>query len=45
MKVFWAINIIAIYLYTARNAKLTSTGNVYEKTVMKWKKKGFQRCI
>ena len=25
------------YIHTARNAKVTSTRNVYEKTVMKWK--------
>ena len=32
------------YIQTARNAKVISTRNVYEKTVMKWKK-GFQRRI
>ena len=31
--------------YTARNTKVTSTRNVYEKTVMKRKKEGFQRRI
>ena len=31
--------------HTARNAKVTSTRNVYEKNVMKRKKKGFQRRI
>ena len=31
------------YIHTARNAKITSTRNSYEKTVMKLKKKGFQR--
>ena len=33
------------YIDTARNAKVTSTRNVYEKTVMKWMKKCFQRHI
>ena len=33
------------YIYTARNAKVTSTRNVYEKTVMKRKNKGYQRRI
>ena len=32
------------YIHTARNAKVTSTRNVYEKTVIK-RKKGFQRRI
>ena len=31
------------YIHTARNAKITSTRNSYEKTVMKLEKKGFQR--
>ena len=30
------------YIHTARNAKVTSTRNVYEKTVMKWKKVVFR---
>ena len=34
-----------IYIYAARNAKVTSASNVYEKTVMKQKKKGFQKRI
>ena len=29
-------------IHTARNAKVTSTRNVYEKTVMKWKKVVFR---
>ena len=33
------------YIHTARNAKVTSTRNIYEKAVMKRKKKGFQRRI
>ena len=33
------------YMHTARNAKITATRNFYEKTVMKLKKKGFQRRI
>ena len=33
------------YIYTARNAKGTSTRIVSEKTVMKRKKKGYQRRI
>ena len=33
------------YIHTARNAMVTSTRNVYEKSVMKQKKKGFQRRI
>ena len=33
------------YIHTSRNAKVTSTRNVYEKTVMKRKQKGFQRRI
>ena len=33
------------YIYTPRNAKVTSTRNFYEKTVMKRKKKGYQRRI
>ena len=32
-------------IHTARNAKLTSTRSVYEKTVMKRNNKGFQRRI
>ena len=36
---------IYIYIYAARNAKVTSASNVYEKTVMKQKKKGFQKRI
>ena len=31
------------WVHTARNAKVTSTRNVYEKIVMKCKKEGFQR--
>ena len=31
------------YIRAAQNAKVTSTRNVYEKTVIKRKKKGFQR--
>ena len=30
------------YIRTARNAKVTSTRNVYEKTLIKREKKGFQ---
>ena len=30
------------YIHTARNAKVTSTRNVYEKTLIKREKKGFQ---
>ena len=30
------------YIHTARNAKVTSTINVHEKTIIKLKKKGFQ---
>ena len=41
MKVFLG-NIYNSYIHTARNAKVTSTRNVCEKTVTKWKK-GFQR--
>ena len=33
------------YMHTARNGKITATRNFYEKTVMKLKKKGFQRRI
>ena len=33
------------YIRAARNAKVTSTRNVYEKTIIKRKKKGFQTCI
>ena len=33
------------YIHTARDAKLNCTRNIYEKTVMKRKKKGFQRCV
>ena len=33
------------YIHAARNAKVTSTRNVYEKTIIKRKKKGFQTCI
>ena len=33
------------YIHTARNAKATVTRNVFEKTLMKRKKKGFQRRI
>ena len=36
---------IYTYIYAARNAKVTSASNVYEKTVMKQKKKGFQKRI
>ena len=32
------------YTHTARNAKVTSTRNVYEETIMK-RKRGFQRRI
>ena len=32
------------YIHTARNAKLTSTKNVYKKIVMK-RKKGVFRCV
>ena len=31
------------YIHTPRNAKVTSTKNVYEKTVIKRKKKHFQK--
>ena len=33
------------YIDTAQNAKVTFAKNVYKKTVMKWKKKGFERRI
>ena len=33
------------YIHTAPNAKVTSIRNVYEKTVIKWKKKSFRRHI
>ena len=33
-KVFLAINIIAIYIQTARNVNVTSTRIVYDKSVM-----------
>ena len=33
------------YKHTGRNAKVISTKNVYEKTVMKRKNKGFQRRL
>ena len=33
------------YIHTARDAKLNCTRNIYEKTVMKRKKNGFQRCV
>ena len=33
------------HIHTARNTKVTSTRNVYEKTVMKRQKKAFQRRI
>ena len=33
------------YIHTVRNGRVTSARNVYEKTVMKLKKKRFQRCI
>ena len=33
------------YMHTTRNATVTSTRNVYEKTLMKRKKKDIQRCI
>ena len=33
------------YVHTAQNAKVTSTRNVYEKTVMKRKKKAIQGRI
>ena len=33
------------YVHTAQSANVTSTRNIYEKTVIKWKKKGFQRRI
>ena len=33
------------YTHFTRNVEVTSTKNVYEKTVMKRKKKGFQRRI
>ena len=44
MKLFLG-NKYASYIHTARNAKATVTRNVYEKTLMKRKKKGFQRRI
>ena len=44
MKVF-LVNKYNSYTHTARYAKLTSTRNVYKKSVMKRKKKGFQRRI
>ena len=43
MKVFLG-NKYNSYIHTAQNAKVISTRNVYEKTVMK-RKKGFQRRI
>ena len=33
------------YIHAARNAKVTSTRDVYEKTVLKRKNKSFQRRI
>ena len=33
------------YIHTAGNAKLTSTKTLFEKTELKWKKKGFHRRI
>ena len=33
------------YIHPARNAKVTSTRDVYEKTVLKRKNKSFQRRI
>ena len=33
------------YIHTAGNAKLTSTETLFEKTELKWKKKGFHRRI
>ena len=44
VKVFFG-NKYNSYVHTARNAKVTSTRNVYEKTAMKQKKTGFQRHI
>ena len=44
VKVF-LVNKYNSYTHTARYAKLTSTRNVYKKSVMKRKKKGFQRRI
>ena len=44
VKVF-LVNKCNSYTYTARYAKLTCTRNVYENSVMKRKKKGFQRRI
>ena len=44
MKVFFG-NKYNSYVHTARNAKVTSIRNFYEKTVMKRKKNGFQRRI
>ena len=32
------------YIHTARNAKITSTRNVYEKTIMKRKMKSFSEA-
>ena len=36
VKVFLG-NEYSSYIHAARNAKVTSTGNIYEKTVVKWK--------
>ena len=44
VKVFLS-NKYSSYIHTAPNAKVISTRNVNEKTVMKRKKKGFQRRI
>ena len=44
MKLFLG-NKYASYIHTARNPKATVTRNVYEKTLMKRKKKCFQRRI
>ena len=33
------------YVHIAQSANVTSTRNIYEKTVIKWMKKGFQRRI
>ena len=44
MKVFLG-NKCNSYVHTAQNTKLTSTRNVYEKTVMKRKKKAIQGRI
>ena len=38
-------NKYASYIHTAWNPKASVTRNVYEKTLMKRKKKGFQRRI